>query len=259
MKEPNQAIPRERPEKGLRLSPAGLPQNAGSANTERLPKPTVRILIVDDHPVVIHGISSCLARQAHFTVVGHAYDGREAVTKTRELSPDVVLMDLNMPNLGGFAATETVRRQTPSAKVLILTGHNSPECLLRILRAGARGCVLKTAPAADVVAAVETVFAGETFFSREFSQYAVNRMIRGPGEGPQASELSNRERDVLIAIADGLSNKEIASRLDIALRTVESHRERLARKLDIHSTARLTRFAVQTGLVPLYGGGSPVS
>lgn len=207
----------------------------------------IKILLVDDHPVVIHGMSSCLAREG-FTVLGHATNGREAISKTKDLSPDIVLMDLQMPDMDGLAATQTVSRETP-AKIVVLTAYNQPDSLLRVLRSGARGCVLKTAPTADLVRAIETVNAGSTYFSNELSQHAVRQMIRGGGEGPQASDLSNREREILIAIAEGLSNKEIASRLNIAVRTVETHRERLIRKLNIHTTAGLTRFAVKTGLI----------
>jgi two-component system nitrate/nitrite response regulator NarL len=151
--------------------------------------------------------------------------------------------------MDGLAATQTVSRETPAAKIVVLTAHNQPDSLLRVLRSGARGCVLKTAPTADLVRAIETVNAGSTFFSNELSQHAVRQMIRGGGEGPHASDLSNREREILITIAEGLSNKEIASRLNIAVRTVETHRERLIKKLNIHTTAGLTRFAVKTGLI----------
>ncbi len=215
-----------------------------------VPKP-IRVLLVDDHPFIIQGLASSISRQPHLTVVGEAKDGQEAIAKSKELTPDVVVMDVTMPKLDGLAATETVRRDTPSAKVIVFTIHSQVDSFIRVLRSGASGCVLKTAPTGDLVQAIETVHAGHTYFSKELSQDAVNHMVRGTGNGPQILHLSNREREVLIAVAEGLTNKEIASRLNITVRTVETHRERITRKLDIHTIAGLTRFAYEKGLLSL--------
>jgi two-component system nitrate/nitrite response regulator NarL len=127
--------------------------------------------------------------------------------------------------------------------------HNHSEYVLRILQSGARGYILKNAPAEDLVRAIESVYAGDTFFSNDVARVALNQFVRGGGEGPQAIQVSNREREVLVAIAEGLSNKEIACRLGVGVRTVETHRERIMRKLNIHSIAGLTRFAIQKGLI----------
>jgi len=213
-------------------------------------KRRLRLLVVDDHPVVRKGISSCLARHPDFEVVGEAGDGQAALGKARELAPDIVLMDLDLPQIDGLAVTEILHREQPRLKVLILSMHSSSECVLRILKAGARGYVLKGASPEELVQAIEAVEAGETFFSPEVARLALNRFVEGAGENA-AGQLTARERDVLIQIAEGLSNKEIASRLNVGVRTVETHRGRIMRKLNIHSVAGLTKYAVGKGMVAL--------
>lgn len=224
------------------------PYSAG--NTPKM-RSRIRILLVDDHPIVRRGISSCLARHEHLVIVGEAADGLEALAKARELLPDLVLMDLDMPNMSGLAVTEVLCRERPQIKVLILSMHRRTEYLLRILQSGARGYVLKEAPSEELVKAIETVNAGEAFFSPDIARLALNQFVQGSGEGPDLEELTNREREVLILIAEGLSNKEIAGHLGVGVRTVETHRERIMRKLAIHSVAGLTRFAIAKGLITL--------
>lgn len=214
-------------------------------------KRPVRVLVADDHPVVRKGMMSCLANREQIEIVGEAADGQEAVRKAKELSADLVLMDMDMPRMNGLTAAELLRRENPVVKVLILSMHNQTDYVRRILESGARGYVLKDAPPEALLSAIETVQGGETSFSAEVARAALNQYVRGPGEGPQVAQVSNREREVLIAIAEGLSNKEIACRLNVGVRTVETHRERVMRKLNIHSIAGLTRFAIQKGLVPL--------
>lgn len=209
----------------------------------------IRVLLADDHPVVRQGITSCLSKQQNITIIGQAFDGRDALRKAKELRPDLVLMDIDMPNMSGLTAADILRRENPGIKVLILSMHNHSEYVLRILQSGARGYVLKNAPAEELVRAIETVYGGDSYFSNEVARVALNQFVRGGGEGPQATQVSNREREVLVAIADGLSNKEIACRLGVGVRTVETHRERIMRKLNIHSIAGLTRFAIQKGLI----------
>jgi two-component system nitrate/nitrite response regulator NarL len=214
-------------------------------------KKRIKVLLVDDHPVVRKGIRSCLAQDAHLEVVGEAGDGQEALRKARELAPDIVLMDIDMPQMNGLAATELIRKELPQIKVLILSMHQHTDYVLRILRSGASGYVLKEASPEELVKAIETVSAGEAFFSREVARVALNQFVRGPAGGPTAADLSNREREVLTHIAEGFSNKEIATRLGVGVRTVETHRERIMRKLNIHSVAGLTRFALAKGLISL--------
>jgi two-component system, NarL family, nitrate/nitrite response regulator NarL len=214
-------------------------------------KNCIRILLADDHPLVRRGICACLARYQGLEIVGEAADGREALHKIRELLPDLVLLDLDMPHLSGLAVAESLRKELPRVKVLILSMYQHPEYVARILQSGAHGYVLKESPVEELVKAIETVHSGETFFSPEIARVALNQFISGEGEGPDLRALTPREREVLIHIAEGCSNKEIAQNLTVGVRTVETHRERIMRKLDIHSIAGLTRFAIAKGVVTL--------
>ena len=214
-------------------------------------KNRIKLLLVDDHPVVRRGIISCLAHQARLMIVGEAADGIEAVRKARELSPDIILMDIDMPHMDGLAVTEVLRKEMPNVKVLILSMYSTTDYVLRIIQSGARGYILKEATPEELLKAIETVDAGESFFSPDIARVALNQFVRGPGEGPTPAQLTNREREVLVQIAEGLSNKEIASHLGVGVRTVETHRERIMRKLNIHSVAGLTKFAISKGLISL--------
>jgi two-component system nitrate/nitrite response regulator NarL len=214
-------------------------------------KNRIKLMIVDDHPIVRRGIGMCLARQPQMEIVGEAGDGREAMRLARELQPDIMLMDIDMPEMNGLVVADLLRRELPKIKVLILSMHTNKEYVLRIIQCGARGFVLKEAPTEELVHAIESVSAGEAYFSSDVARVALNQFVRGNGEAPGAPRLTNREREVLVQIADGKSNKEIACQLDIGVRTVETHRERIMRKLDIHSVAGLTRFAISNGLITL--------
>jgi two-component system, NarL family, nitrate/nitrite response regulator NarL len=214
-------------------------------------KNRIRILLADDHPVVRGGIGVCLARQPGVEIVGEAGDGREALRKTRELLPDMVLLDIDMPHMSGLAVAEVLRKELPQIKILILSMHQQPEYVLRILQSGAHGYVLKESPVEQLVKAIETVNAGEAFFNPEIARVALNQFVNGNGQGPDLRKLTPREREVLAHIAEGCSNKEIATSLAVGVRTVETHRERIMRKLDIHSIAGLTRFALAKGMITL--------
>ena len=209
----------------------------------------IRLLLADDHPVVRRGIVSCLERYPNLEIVGEAADGQEALRKARELQPDVLMTDIDMPRLTGLAVTEALHRELPGIKVLILSMHSTTEYMRRCVQAGASGYVLKQSSPDEFVQAIETVNAGGSFFSPELARAALNQMVRGHGPTPAPAELTARERQVLAHIAEGLCNKEIACRLNIGTRTVETHRQRLMRKLDIHSIAGLTRFAIAQGLI----------
>ena len=214
-------------------------------------KPRIRVLLADDHPIVRRGLGSCLERHGQLEVVGEAADGRIALAKVRELLPDVVLMDIDMPHMSGLAVTEILRKEFPQIKVLILSMHQQSEYVERILHSGAHGYVLKDAPVEELVTAVEKVYAGEAYFSAEIARVALNRFVQGNGDEAHPRDVTQREREVLIKIAEGCSNKEIANTLGVGVRTVETHRERIMRKLDIHSIAGLTRFCIAKGLVTL--------
>jgi two-component system, NarL family, nitrate/nitrite response regulator NarL len=209
----------------------------------------IRLLLVDDHPVVRQGLRFCLKPQPNMEIAGEASDGYEAVRKARELLPDLILMDIEMPRMNGLAATELLRAELPQIKVLILSTYSSAEYVLRIVQSGARGYLLKAASPAELVQAIETVSVGETVFSAGVSQVAFNRIAQAARAGAKLPCLTRREREVCTRIAGGFSNKEMAQVLGIGRRTVETHRERLMRKLDIHSVVGLTKYAVAKGLI----------
>jgi two-component system nitrate/nitrite response regulator NarL len=214
-------------------------------------KSKIKILIVDDHPVVRKGLHSCLATKENLKIVGEAVDGDDALRKVKELSPDIVLMDLYMPKKDGLEVTDLLRKEAPQVKVLILSMQGTRDAVLRIIKAGARGYVLKDTPPDDLVRAIEAVQAGEAFFSPPVAQIALNQYVSESDQGDPLSKLSEREREVLALIAEGKSNKEIAMLLGIGVRTTETHRERIMRKLSIHSVAGLTKFAIAHGIISL--------
>jgi len=163
----------------MRRSEPTDPSAAGaSAST---PQRRIRLLLVDDHPVVRKGIGSCLARHAHLEIVGEAGDGAEALQKAKQLSPDMVLMDIDMPQMDGLTVTETLRREQPAVKVLVLSMHHNAEYVQRILQSGACGYVLKGASPEELVRAVDAVQAGDAFFSPEVARLALNQLVHGPG------------------------------------------------------------------------------
>jgi DNA-binding NarL/FixJ family response regulator len=211
----------------------------------------IKVLIVDDHPVVRKGLHSCLANRENLKVVGEAGDGAEAILKVKELSPDIVLMDINMPGMDGLTVTETLHKEVPRTRVLVLSMHSTRDYVLRIIKAGARGYVLKDAPTEELVKAIETVYAGDAFFSPSVARIALNQYVAESDDRDPMSRLSDREREVLVEIAEGKSNKEIAVKLGIGVRTIETHRERTMRKLDIHSVAGLTKFAIAHGMISM--------
>ncbi len=207
--------------------------------------------MADDHPVVRKGLQSCLAKHESLRVVGEAADGDEALAKALELAPDVLLLDISMPRRDGLAVTQELRRQAPQIKVLILSVHSNRDYIFRIIQAGAHGYVSKEAPPEQLLQAIQTVCNGHTFFSAEAAQAALHRLVQNGGKREPFAQLTAREREVLALIAQGQSNKEIASVLGIGVRTIETHRERIMRRLDIHSVAGLTKFAIANGLVSL--------
>lgn len=216
--------------------------------------PRIRVLLAEDHPIVRKGIRSLLSAHACIEVIDEARDGQEAVRKAKLLKPDVLVVDLEMPQANGFTVTETLRREAPQVKTLILSAHPGTKCVPRILQSGARGYLSKEAPGEQIADAIKMVASGGTCFSPEIGRLILATLVESTSRGPGAEKqgkLTMREREILTLIAEGLYNKEIGARLHIGTRTVETHRERIMNKLDIHSTAGLTSYAVSNGFVVL--------
>jgi DNA-binding NarL/FixJ family response regulator len=214
----------------------------------------IRVLLVDDHPVVRDGIKWHLSTQPDLCVVGEADSGREAVRAAAELKPDVILMDVSMPQMNGLEAMAEIRRRTPGARVLVVTMHNNPEYVAQVVRLGARGYLLKDTSPKEFVSAIHVVHSGEAYFGPSASRALADTLARPDHAGHDktaSAMLSNRECEVLKMIAEGYRNKEIASHLEVGVRTIETHRERVMRKLNIHSVADLTRYAISSGLLTL--------
>jgi two-component system, NarL family, nitrate/nitrite response regulator NarL len=214
----------------------------------------IRLLLVDDHPIVLDGIKSHLCAQPEFEVVGDASNGQDALRKAKLTLPDVILMDISMPHMNGLEAIGHIRKQVPNAKVLILTMHESKEYIAQVVRSGARGYMLKDSAPAELVSAIKAVHNGEVYFSPSVSKVLVQEMTDGtrrPANGAEQLPLTDREREVLSLIAEGLLNKQIADRLGIGVRTIETHRERIMRKLDIHTVAGLTKYAIARGMTSM--------
>ena len=206
---------------------------------------TIRVLIADDHAVVREGIRGVLAREEEFEIVGEAADGAEAVKLAAELTPDVVVLDISMPGGSGLDAAAEISASVPGARILILSIHDHEEYVVRSLRAGAHGYLRKDSSPAELRGAIRALHKGGSFFSGDVAR-TLSSALRNE---PRVALLSAREREVLVAIARGRTNKEIGSSLGISVRTVESHRESLMKKLDVHGTASLTRFALDAGLL----------
>ncbi|MCP8689809.1 response regulator transcription factor [Marinobacterium sedimentorum] len=222
--------------------------------TESVP---IRVLLADDHPLVLEGISSRLGTEAHLEVVGLAHNGQEALELAAQLRPDVVMMDVSMPVMNGLEATQIFQQRFPSVRVLILSMHDNREYILQLIRAGASGYILKDVSSDELIKAIETVHQGGTYFSASASQslFSLDEASAAPmtpsTPDPDSQPLTPREETVLRLLAEGGSNKDIARTLDISVRTVETHRQNIKTKLNIQTAAGLTRFAIEQGLVEL--------
>ena len=210
----------------------------------------IRILIADDHAVVAEGLKSLIEAQSDMQVVAIAADGREAVRRTEELQPDVLLMDLSMPELNGADATRVILEQDPARKVIVLSMYADHEYVRRALKAGALGYVVKRSAAKDVVDAIRAVQNGQRYISPAVADAVIEEGGKA-GKEDRLARLSTREREVLQLLAEGRTGSEIAQRLSLSPKTVETYRARLVEKLGIRDVAGLVRFAIQRGIISL--------
>ncbi len=204
---------------------------------------TIRILIVDDHPMVTEGIQAILETYDDISVVGTLGNGQDAVIRVNELQPDVILLDLNMPGLSGLNATEMILEERPDTRILILSMHDSPEYISTALSHGAKGYILKDVPTDEIRTAIDTVMRGEEYLCTGAKGSLQPKISDG------RETLTSREQTILLELAQGHSNKEVANSLNISVRTVETHRNNIKRKLGISSTAGLTRYALEHGVL----------
>jgi DNA-binding NarL/FixJ family response regulator len=216
-------------------------------------KGKVRVLLCDDHTLFREGIKAILKDELSIEIVGEADNGRQAVALARHLHPDIVLMDIAMPDLGGFEATHRILRADPKTKVLILTMYEEEEVITRCLDAGASGYVLKDAPRAHLIHAIGVVNQGGQYLSSRALKKVVKQYVKGAKSAAATSyeRLSDREREVLKLLADGLTLKEIAVRLVLSVKTVDAHKTNLMRKLDLHDRSELIKYAIQRKLIRL--------
>jgi len=215
----------------------------------------IKILIADDHGVVAEGLKHLVEAQPDMQVVATVGDGRKAVRVARELAPDVVLMDLSMPELNGADATRAILEREPKCRVIVLSMYSDREYVRRALKAGAAGYVVKRSAAKEVVEAIRAVFGGGRYLSPRVADVVIDDYADDKADDPLA-RLSAREREVLQLLAEGRTGAEIAQRLSLSQKTVETYRARLVEKLGIRDVAGLVRFAIQRGLVSLDEGGS---
>jgi DNA-binding NarL/FixJ family response regulator len=213
----------------------------------------ITVLLAEDHTIVREGLRKMLELEGDFDVVGEAQEGRQAVALAKDLRPAVVLMDIAMPLLNGLEATRQVLKALPATKVLILSAHSDDAYVKSATESGAAGFLLKQTSAHDVCRAIREVQKGKSFYSpsisRRLDRLNTNVPSRAGLSNSKANQLTSREIEVLQLIAEGKANKETAEELGIGMKTVEKHREHLMRKLDIHDTASLTRYAIGAGII----------
>jgi DNA-binding NarL/FixJ family response regulator len=222
-------------------------------------KERIRVLICDDHTLFREGIKAILRDEPSIEFIGEAEDGREAVAKAEKLHPDVILMDIAMPDLSGFDATRRILQSNPKTKIIILTMYEEEEVINRCLGAGASGYVLKDAPRAHLIHALDVVNGGGQYMSSRALNKVVKHYVKGTKKTSTGYErLSDREREVLKLLADGLSLKDIAVRLVLSVKTVDAHKTNLMRKLDLHDRSQLIKYAIQRKLIRLPSMKTPV-
>ncbi len=209
----------------------------------------IRVVIVDDHPMVAEGIEAILESYDDINVIATLCNGRAIIDQVETLAPDVILLDLNMPEVSGLSATEIILERRPGTRILILSMHDSPEYIGAALSHGAMGYILKDVPTDEIKHAIDAVMRGERYLCTGA------KGSLEPAQGTGREPLTTREQTILLQLAQGKSNKDVASALDISVRTVETHRKNIKRKLGISSTAGLTRYALEHGVLQGTGAG----
>jgi two-component system response regulator NreC len=212
----------------------------------------IRVLIADDHTLVREGLRALLEGQGGFEVIGEASNGREAIDRAIQMRPDVVLMDIGMPEIDGLAATRRIIKVDPAIRVLVLTVHETEDYFFRVLEAGAHGFLVKDAASTELVAAVRAVHHGGVFLHPPMAKRLVDEYLSRIGSGEERAAhalLTPRERQILALIGAGHTNQEIADHLSLSVNTVQAHRSHIIDKLDLHSRADLMRYAVRVGLL----------
>ncbi|HEX8814832.1 MAG TPA: response regulator transcription factor [Terriglobales bacterium] len=220
----------------------------------------LRILVADDHEVVRKGLLALLQQQQEWQVCGEASDGRDAVAKAAELNPDIVVLDIGMPTLNGLEATRQILKTNPKTKVLILTLHDSDQLVQDVLDAGARGFLLKSDAARDLVAAVDALRRDKTYFTSKVASMVLEgylKRVNNVTVAPVRNRLTPREREIVQLLAEGKSTKEVAVALNLSVKTAETHRANIMRKLQFHSVSDLVLYAVRNNIVPVMQFGAP--
>src|SRR6266478_8633432 len=219
----------------------------------------LRIFIADDHEVVRKGLCALLQGEAGWEICGEASDGRTATEKVQELKPDVIILDIGMPGLNGLEATRQIIRDDPQARVLILTLHDSDQVVREVLNAGARGFLLKSDATRDLVAAVEALRRDKTYFTSKVAAMVLEGYLKGGTPGavitPGRNRLTPREREIVQLLAEGKSTKEVAVALGLSVKTAETHRSNIMRKLQLHSVSDLVLYAVRNNIVHVVQAG----
>ncbi len=214
---------------------------------------TIRVLLADDHKIVRDGLRTLLEKHSDIAVLGEAEDGREALQLARKLSPDVVVMDIAMPELNGIEATRQILSEYPGIKIVALSMHSDKRFVSEMLKAGASAYLLKDCAFEELITAIRTIMKGKIYLSPGIAGVVLADYIRDDRKSEQSvfSQLSDREREVLQLMAEGKSTKEVAAHLNVSIKTVETHRTNIMTKLDIHSIAELTKYAIREGLTSL--------
>jgi DNA-binding NarL/FixJ family response regulator len=215
----------------------------------RLEVPNLRILIADDHEIVRQGLRSLIEAHAGWEVCGEAVDGRDSIQKARELKPDIVALDIGMPNLNGLEAAGEILRENAKAKILFLTIYDTEQAVKTALQLGAKGLILKSDAARELVVAVEAIQRNSTYFSSQTSQAVLRPDLRGNRRAAGKNTLTKRERQVIQLLAEGKSTKDVASLLNLSVKTAETHRSNIMGKLGLHSVSELVLYAVRNSMV----------